>query len=211
MVRKVKGGSSARPRLKNEAMPASVTAAMMKTMKERCFSAQSERLRPLTKSLRAAGPSGPDAAPGRPPSPPRRRARAPDEITAVAGSKRCTSTLRSATVRFCGSTTHTAGCRSVEVSALAGIEMPAAALELQAPGHRRAEAHGLGMIDQAEPDLERAGDRIGLRRDRPHARLRGHRRVVGERDGDRSRPAARREEPGPERRTRRRARPSARW
>ena len=44
MVRKVKGGSSARPRLKNEAMPASVTATMMKTMKERCFSAQSERL-----------------------------------------------------------------------------------------------------------------------------------------------------------------------
>ena len=89
MVRKVKGGSSARPRLKNEAMPASVTAAMMKTMKERCFSAQSERLSELTKSLRGAAPSGPDAAPGRPPSPPRRRARAPDEMTAVAGSKRC--------------------------------------------------------------------------------------------------------------------------
>ena len=46
MVRKVKGGSSSRPRLKNEAMPASVTAIMMKTMKERCFSAQSERLSP---------------------------------------------------------------------------------------------------------------------------------------------------------------------
>ena len=81
----------------------------------------------------------------------------PDEMTAVAGSKRCTSTLRSATVRLCGSTIQTAGWRSVEVSALAGIEMPAAALELKAPGHRRAEAHRLGMIDQAEPDPEECG------------------------------------------------------
>ena len=41
------------------------------------------------------------------------------------------------------------------------------------------------MIDQAEPHLEGAGDRIGLRIDGPHARLGGHRRVVGERDRDR--------------------------
>ena len=47
MVRKVKGGSSARPRPKNEATPASVTAIIRKTMNERCFSAQSERLSEL--------------------------------------------------------------------------------------------------------------------------------------------------------------------
>ena len=40
------------------------------------------------------------------------------------------------------------------------------------------------MIDQAEPHLERAGDRIGLRRDGAHPRFRGDRRVVGESDGD---------------------------
>jgi hypothetical protein len=50
--------------------------------------------------------------------------------------------------------------------------------------HCRAEPHGFGMIDEAEPHPEEAGDRIGLRIDRAHARLCGHRRVVGERNGD---------------------------
>ena len=44
---------------------------------------------------------------------------APARSRRMAGSNRCTSTLRSAAVRFCGSTIHTAGCRSIEVSALA--------------------------------------------------------------------------------------------
>jgi hypothetical protein len=58
------------------------------------------------------------------------------------------------------------------------------ALELQPPGHRGAETHRFGMVDETEPHLERARDRIGLRRDRPDARLRGHRGIVGERDRD---------------------------
>ena len=41
------------------------------------------------------------------------------------GSKRSTSTLRSETVDFAGSTIHTAGERPCWVSALAGIETPA--------------------------------------------------------------------------------------
>src|SRR3984885_2717959 len=40
------------------------------------------------------------------------------------------------------------------------------------------------MIDQAESDSEQAGDWIGLRIDRTHARPCGHRGIVGERYGD---------------------------
>ena len=141
------------------------TTIIRKTMKERCFSAQSERLSALTKPLPEGGPSGPDGGPARPRSRRSRRGSSPRETTTVAGSKRWTSTLCSATVMFAGSTSHTAGWPLMRVSALAGIAMPVRPFELHAPLHRRAEAHRRRRIDQADAHPERAGDRVGLRID----------------------------------------------
>jgi hypothetical protein len=41
-------------------------AIMVKTMNERCLSAQSERLGPIMTALQAVGPSVPGAVPARP-------------------------------------------------------------------------------------------------------------------------------------------------
>ena len=167
MVRKVKGGSSARPRLKKEAMPASVTATMMKTMNERCLSAQSERLRPLTKSLRGAAPSGPDAAPGRRPSPRRRQARGPDEMTAVAGSKRCNLDIaqRDGQTLRIDDPDGRLGVRS-RSARWPESRCPAPPSSCMRPVTVAPSRIASGWIDEAEPHLECARDRIGLRSDR---------------------------------------------
>ena len=132
-------------------MPASVTAIMMKTMKERCFSAQSERLsaahevaprsRTFWPGCSAWTPAVTTTSPGE----------APAKSPRVAGSNRCTSTLRSATVRLCGIDDPDRRLAIDRGQRARGNRDARAALELQAPGHRRAEAHRLGVIDEAEP------------------------------------------------------------
>ena len=128
-----------------------MTAIIMKTMNERCFSAHSERLGPLTTSAPSRRTFWPGCSAWTPAvttiSPPS----SPPEIATVAGSKRRTSTGCSDTVRFAGSTTQTAGWRSISVSALAGMSMPCADVDVHPPGDGRAEPHRARRI--GEPTL----------------------------------------------------------
>ena len=102
----------------------------------------------------------------------------PLAMATVAGLWRSTSTFRSDTVRFDGSTTQTAGRRSNSVRAVAGISMVGAVSSCTTSDDGSAEAHGRGRIGQPDLDLERPGDGIGLRRDLPDTPDGRHGRIV---------------------------------
>ncbi len=83
-----------------------------------------------------------------------------------------------------GSTIQTAGSPSSCVSAVAGISMTQAAVDLHAPGHRGTEPHLRRRARQAHLDLEGPGHRVGLRGHLANAPVRLHGRIVGQEDGD---------------------------
>ena len=174
------------------------------------MSAHSERLNCITAPVPAGGFSGRDEGPGCPRSPRSLRYSRPLEMATVAGLWRSTSTFRSDTVRLDGSTTQTAGRRSDSVSADAGISMVGALSSLHASDDGRAEPHGRGRIGEADLDLERPGDRIGLRRDLPDPPDGRHRRIVRQAHRDERHRAAPPATPARARRTPHPARPSGR-
>ena len=185
MVLKVKAGSSLRPSRKIRGQARERHRDHQEDDEGAMLQRPFGKIEPLTKSLRAAGPSGPDAAPARRRSRRSRRPRAPCEMTTVAGSKRCTSTLRSDTVMFAGSTIQTAGWPIV-----AG----------QRAGRNRDAGVGFRAAcapSPSRPGASRPADRSGRACTRnvrvtgsacgstgPHAPLGGHGRIVGQRNDD---------------------------
>ena len=67
------------------------------------------------------------------------------------------------------------GCRDVDHRPGTGFDLPI---------YGRAEPHSGRRIRQADLDLERPGDRIGLRRDLTDTALRRYLRIVRQADGD---------------------------